>query len=99
MIQTCVQFCNDAERSIKLNPEKLAVCETDVDYFGHIISGEGLKPDPKKVKAISEMQPPKTRSELETVLGMITYLAKFAPSLSEVTAPIKMLLSSKSEFV
>lgn len=100
MVQTCVQFCIDAERKgIKLNPGKLAICQTEVDYFGHIISGQGLKPDPKKVKAISEMQPPKNRSELETVLGMITYLAKFAPSLSEVTAPMRMLLSSKSEFV
>lgn len=45
------------------------------------------------------MQPPKNRSELETVLGMITYLEKFAPSLSEVTAPMRMLLSSRSEFV
>lgn len=89
MVQTCVQFCIDAERKgIKLNPEKLAICQTEVDYFSHIISGQCLQRD-----AV-----PKNGSELETVVGMITYLA-FAPSLSEVTAPMRMLLSSRSEFV
>lgn len=36
------------------------------------------------------MEAHKNHAELETVLGMVNYLAKFAPSLSEINAPIRM---------
>jgi hypothetical protein len=88
------------EKGIELNSEKLAVGKTAVDYFGHITSAEGLKPAAKKVKAILEMQVPQNRSELKTVLGRITSGSdKVRTDLSEVTAPMRMLLSSKSEFI
>ena len=50
--------------SVKLNPDKLTV-----GYFGHIISADGLKPDPTKVKAIQDLPPPVDKKELQTMLG------------------------------
>jgi len=83
---------------IRFNPEKMEIGTNEVKYFGHVVSAEGLKPDPEKVAAIEEMKPPKDRNELETVLGMITYLAKFAPNLSEITKPMRLLLAKDVEF-
>lgn len=62
------------------------------------LTADGLRPDPLKVKAIREMSPPKSEAELDTVLGMMTYLARFAPNLSEVTAPLRQLLKQDTEF-
>uniref|UniRef100_A0A3P9MQF2 Gypsy retrotransposon integrase-like protein 1 n=1 Tax=Oryzias latipes TaxID=8090 RepID=A0A3P9MQF2_ORYLA len=45
------------------------------------------------------MPPPSNKSELETILGMVTYLSKFAPRLSEATDPLRQLLKENSEFV
>ena len=45
-------------KNLKLNPDKLEVGATEVQYFGHIISSEGLKPDPAKFKAVQDMSPP-----------------------------------------
>ena len=42
-----------------------------------MLSAEGLKPDPQKVAAIRDMNPPRDKLELETVLGMINFLARF----------------------
>jgi len=81
------------ERGIKLNPDKLEVCMTQVSYFGHVLSSDGLRPDPSKISAIRDMEPPANRSELETLLGMITYLANFSPNLSEITSSMRSLLS------
>ncbi|KAL8616164.1 hypothetical protein ACOMHN_066650 [Nucella lapillus] len=86
------------ERNLKLNPEKLEVGKTEIEYFGHIISADGLKPDPSKVKAVREMPPPANEKELQTMLGMINYLAKFAPQLSEITKPMRDLLKDDVEF-
>lgn len=87
------------ERGVRLNPDKCHICVSEVSYFGHTLSHEGLKPDPQKVKAVQEMQPPRSKAELETVLGMINYLARFAPRLSEINAPLRQLLKHDSEFV
>ena len=87
------------ERGVRLNPDKCQICVSEVSYFGHTLSREGVKPDPRKIKAVKEMQPPTSKGELETVLGIINYLARFAPHLSEVNAPLRHLLKQDSEFV
>ncbi|XP_060769073.1 uncharacterized protein K02A2.6-like [Neoarius graeffei] len=87
------------ERGVRLNPDKCQICVPEVSYFGHTLSCEGVKLDPAKVKAIREMQPPTNRGELETILGMANYLARFAPRLSEVNAPLRQLLKQDSEFL
>ena len=69
MIKTCV-LERSRERGVKLNSEKLDVGVTEVQYFGHVLSEKGLKPDPAKVAAIRDMDPPRSRAELETILGM-----------------------------
>lgn len=45
------------------------------------------------------MSPLKNRAEIETILGMVNYLSKFSPSLSNVNAPLRQLLWHDNEFV
>ncbi len=94
-----VMLQRSRERGVKLNPGKSVICATEVSYFGHLLTAEGVKPDPAKVAAVRDMEPPKDKGELETVLGMINYLSKFAPGLSDVNAPLRQLLKESSEFV
>ncbi|XP_062576025.1 uncharacterized protein K02A2.6-like [Saccostrea cucullata] len=84
---------------IKMNKEKLQVGVQEVEYFGHILSADGLKPDPSKVAAIRDMEPPSNKSELQTIMGMITYLSKFAPNLANTTSPLRQLLLKDTEFI
>ena len=42
--------------NLSLNPDKIQL-STDCKFFGHRLTPEGLKPDPKKVKAIADMKP------------------------------------------
>ena len=86
------------EKGVRLNPDKCRICVSEVSYFGHRLTANGLKPDPLKVKAIRDMQPPKNEAELETILGMMNYLARFAPHLAEVSAPLRLLLRRDTEF-
>uniref|UniRef100_A0A8C7UJR4 ribonuclease H n=1 Tax=Oncorhynchus mykiss TaxID=8022 RepID=A0A8C7UJR4_ONCMY len=91
----CAMLQRSRERGVRLNPEKSTVGVTEVSYFGHLL----IKPDPQKISAIKEMEPPKNCAELETVLGMVNYLAKFAPSLSNANARLCQLLKQSSEFL
>ena len=75
------------EKGVKLNEDKLEVGVSELEYFGHIVTSEALKPDSAKVTAVRDMQAPTYKAELETILGRVNYLSKFAPNLSEVTSP------------
>lgn len=86
------------DKGIRFNEDKLEVGVTELSYFGHVISSQGLKPDPLKVNAVSNMKPPQNKAELETILGMVNYLAKFAPNLSEITSPMRKLLNKDVQF-
>ncbi|KAL1267152.1 hypothetical protein QQF64_002827 [Cirrhinus molitorella] len=84
------------ERGLKQNTDKCCVGIQEVSYFGHRLSCEGISPDPQKVKAIQEMQPPESKPELETLHGMVNSLARFTLHLSEVNAPLRQLLKQDS---
>ena len=60
---------------------------------------KGMQPHTKKIAAIQEMEPPRNKQALETLLGMVNYLAKFTLNLAETTAPMRSLLKKDSEFV
>ena len=64
---------------------------TDLQYIGHRLTPDGVKPDPAKMAAIQEMAEPKTPQEVRRFLGMVNYLAKFLPNLSQVIEPLRKL--------
>jgi len=67
--------------------------------MGHIISSEGLRADPNKLKAIDEMAPPTDKEGVQRVLGMINYVQKFAPNLADLAKPLRELVKKDNEFV
>ena len=71
----------------------------EVKFLGHIMSAEGIKSDPDKVRAITDMNMPSSKVELQRFLGMINYLGKFVKNLAKETAPLRLLLKKENEFV
>ena len=45
------------EADLKLNREKCNFFKSHIQYLGHLISGEGIKPLPEKLERIKEMPP------------------------------------------
>ena len=84
--------------NLKLNIQKCKVRQPVVPYVGHLLTPEGLKPDPAKVAAVREMPTPQSKEELKRFLGFITYMSKFIPNLSEINAPLRELLMTDVVF-
>jgi len=55
-LRTLLDRCR--EKGIRLNEDKIIVGASEVKYIGHIVSDDGLKPDPEKCRPIREMEPP-----------------------------------------
>jgi len=84
---------------LKLNEKKCEIRKPMICYFGSVISEEGVCPDPEKAKAIQELPAPLNVQELHQVLGMINYLGRFLPNLSDVISPMSELLKSDSTWI
>lgn len=71
-----------------------------VDFMGHCLTTQGLKPDPhpSKVEAILKMESPKTKEDIERLNGTLNYLAKFLPKLSQVMEPLRRLTQKGIEW-
>lgn len=85
--------------NLKFNLGKTQLSQSSVNYLGHVISEKGIQPDPKKIKAIKEFAVPKCKEDLQRFLGMITYLAKFTPHLSNLTHLLRQLLKKDTEWL
>ena len=84
---------------ITLNSEKCEFSKRSVKFLGHVINESGIHPDPDKIQAIKKMKTPTNVKELRRFLGMVTYLSKFSPNLSQKVKPLRDLLSAKNEWV
>ena len=80
--------------NLSLNPDKIQFKSTDCKFFGHRLTPEGLKPDPEKIKAILAMQPLQSIQQLQSFNGMVNYLKRFSPVLSELAEPLRKLQKS-----
>ena len=73
---------------LKLNKDKCKIGLTEIPYIGHLLSEQGVKPDPSKVDAILNMPCPTDKQDLQRFMGMIAYLSKFIPNMGEESAPL-----------
>ena len=64
-------------QTIKLvfNPDKRQIKQSEIPFFGNIYTSNGVMPDPKNVQAINDLKTPSSKSEIQSFLGLITYLA------------------------
>ncbi len=69
---------------------------TTIKALGQVISADGVRPDPDKVKAINEIPSPKSVSEVRSFLGMINKFNKFTKHLASRSKPLRDLLSKDS---
>ena len=80
---------------------KFSKCEfwlQEVAFLGHIITAEGVKVDPEKVKAISEWKQPTNVIEIHSFLGLVGYYQRFIEGFSKIARPMIALTQKGKEF-
>ena len=79
--------------------EKFEFTPGSVKFLGHLVGGDGIPPDPDKVKAFREMEPPNNKKKARRFMGMVNYLSRFSANLAEVSVPIYTVTGKNSEWV
>ena len=86
------------EANLKLKPSKCRLLQREVLFLGHIVSADGVCPNPKLVESIHAWEPPKDRRGVQQFLGLCNYYRRFVPDFSGVAKPLTDLTSKATEF-
>ena len=86
------------ENQLYLNPEKSSFFKTKIEYLGHIVSGDGIRVDPKKIKCIQEWPRPQSIHEICSFLRLCSYYKNFIQNFSYIALPLTNLLKKSTSF-
>ena len=93
--ETVLVLCETTRlNNLSLNSKKMQFKSTDCNFFGHRLTPDGIKVDPKKIEAIMQMDPPQNVANLQSFNRMVNYLKKFSPVLSKLPEPPRGLCKS-----
>jgi transposase InsO family protein len=60
----------------------------EVEFLGHLVSAEGIKVDPRKVRIVADWPTPSNVSELRSFLGLSNYFRRFVHAYSTIARPL-----------
>ncbi|GFY04224.1 retrovirus-related Pol polyprotein from transposon 297 [Trichonephila clavipes] len=86
------------DAGLTLNKYKCHFARGKLKYLGLVISKEKVETDHSKVKAITEMKPPKYSKEVTKFLGMAGWYQKFIPQYADICEPLYRFKKKRAKF-
>ena len=86
------------ENNLSLNAEKIQFKQSQVSFYGHIWSENGISPDPKKIQALKHMEFPPDKETMRSFLGMINYLNRYSVLSAHLVAPLSSLTHQVTDY-
>ena len=86
------------EAGLKLKASKCHFAKNHINYLGHVVTDEGISPDPKKVEAVKDFPQPKFLKEVRSFLGLTSYYRRFIKDYAKIAFPINQLLKKDVKF-
>ena len=74
------------------------VCQ-EVEYLGHLITPQGLQPNPRKVSAVSDFPTPTSVTQVRQFIGLASYYRRFIEGFAKTAEPLHQLTKKDREFV
>jgi hypothetical protein len=86
------------EKNIKLNPKKCIFGVPRGMLLGFIVSEHGIKANPKKISAITNMAPIQNLKGVQKLMGCLASLSRFISRLDEKGLPLYHFLKKSKHF-
>lgn len=85
--------------NLKIQLDKSEFLHKTVEFLGHVITPNGIKPNPKKIMAIKKFPIPKTVKEIKSFLGLVGYYRKFIKNFAKLTKPMTSCLKKDRKII
>ncbi len=80
---------------IRLKLPKCSFLKHELEYLGHVLSSEGIAPNPKYIEKCLEVPKPKSKKDLQRFVGVLNWVAMYTPLIASHLAPLTELLKSR----
>ena len=90
-------FLKCKKYGISFNPRKSNFSLEEGKLLGHIISKDGIKIDPERIKEILMVEEPMRKKDVQSFIGQVNFLRRFIPSFSEILMNITKMLKNDHE--
>lgn len=78
--------------NMKIQLDKSEFLHKEVAFLGHIVTRDGVKPNPDKLEIIRKWPLPTNEKELRGFLGILGYYRKFIRDFAEIAKPLTQAL-------
>jgi hypothetical protein len=94
-LECIFDLLKDADLKLGLSKCKF-MCES-VQYLGHVISAQGITPDPEKIEALKNYKRPTSVVEIQSFLGLASYYRRFIKNFADIPHPSIELTKKKKD--
>lgn len=93
-----IVFRRMRENHLFASREKLKMFQTEVEYLGHVLTAEGIATNPKKLDVLCSWPIPKSKKEIQRLLGAFGYYRRFIQGFSKLVQPLTNLIRNDVPF-
>jgi len=85
------------QAGLKVQPQKCQFLQEEVKFLGHIVSTEGIAPDPDKTTKVAQWPMPTSAVEVQQFLGLANYYRRFIQDFATKAKPLHQLTEKRSQ--
>lgn len=87
------------EANLKVQLDKCEFLQKQCEFLGHIVTENGIKPNPNKIEKILSWPLPKTAKQIKGFLGLLGYYRKFIKDFAKLTKPLTRCLKKDAKII
>ena len=76
------------KENFTFNENKCQCNCSQIQLLGHLVGNGEIKPDPECIAPLKDLEVPKSKKELQRILGLFNYYSKWVPNFSEIIRPL-----------
>jgi transposase InsO family protein/uncharacterized protein (UPF0335 family) len=89
-IQQVLEVLNDAQ--MILNLDKCQFFKPEVKFLGHILSKDGIKPDPSKIQKVLDWPPPRNITDVRGFINFAGFYRRYIQKFAKLALPLTDLM-------
>ena len=83
-----------SSHGISINRKKCRFGLSEVQYLGHTVTPDGIRPNVERTQVIQEFRPSRSKVGLQCFIGMLNYYRRFMPKISNILEPLHQAVTA-----
>lgn len=95
LLKKVLGICFD--KGLKLNPKKCKFYQREALWCGRVVSGDGVRHDPARINALTNLPAPTTEQELQQFVCALNWMRSSLPAFNKLIAPLTKCMENVYE--